>query len=384
MKLLEAIANSNAEQKISLLPQALEYGELGIDFLIECLSDRELEVRAKAYELLQGIESGKVRDAIASGLLLNPGDKIYSVYQAGIWFTDDEYCLFDYVYYLEDLRTQVYGTESYEEDRMCESKRIFCYTSREQAEEKAEIIHRDFVQKSGIGIGGFEWEKENPNFNAKQFCLDNNLCYQSEWDNLESYQKVWKIEQLVWESPDKTLLDKFDRSRYIYRSSSINIWCRDNCVTYDDNLDNWENYQNLLDYLYLPKNIELLSKFWKDGVGSFAFVKEEIVRQTAYVKIGEQFTSQSESENTPKTSFFAKPEHYDREGSDYLIKILEDKYQKAAHKLKALELLENFDTKEAKEAIAKGSEQISIESVFDLGEEVEFNKRNFNWDDKPF
>ena len=90
------------------------------------------------------------------------------------------------------------------------------------------------------------------------------------------------------------------------------------------------------------------------------------------------------SENTPKTSFFAKPEHYDREGSDYLIKILEDKYQKAAHKLKALELLENFDTKEAKEAIAKGSEQISIESVFDLGEEVEFNKRNFNWDDKPF
>ena len=33
--LLNAIANSSVMQQISLLPQALEYGELGIDFLID-------------------------------------------------------------------------------------------------------------------------------------------------------------------------------------------------------------------------------------------------------------------------------------------------------------------------------------------------------------
>lgn len=51
-ELLDAIARSNREKKVSLLPQALEYGKSGIDLLIECLSDAELEVRAKAYNLL--------------------------------------------------------------------------------------------------------------------------------------------------------------------------------------------------------------------------------------------------------------------------------------------------------------------------------------------
>jgi hypothetical protein len=39
-----------------LLPQALEHGESGIDFLIDSLNDPELEIREKAYELLQDIE----------------------------------------------------------------------------------------------------------------------------------------------------------------------------------------------------------------------------------------------------------------------------------------------------------------------------------------
>jgi ARM-like repeat domain, GUN4-N terminal len=63
-ELLQAIANSSIEQQVSLLPQALEYGESGIDFLIDRLNDPELEVRAKAYELLQDVESEKAQKAI--------------------------------------------------------------------------------------------------------------------------------------------------------------------------------------------------------------------------------------------------------------------------------------------------------------------------------
>ena len=76
-ELRNAIANSSVTEQISLLPQAIEYGELGIDFLIECLEDTELEIRAKAYQLLQDVDLQKTKDAIAPGLLLNPGDKIY-------------------------------------------------------------------------------------------------------------------------------------------------------------------------------------------------------------------------------------------------------------------------------------------------------------------
>ena len=48
-KLLKAITTANLEQKKLLLPQLLEYEELGIELLISYLSDRELSIREKAY-----------------------------------------------------------------------------------------------------------------------------------------------------------------------------------------------------------------------------------------------------------------------------------------------------------------------------------------------
>jgi len=62
---LNAIANSTTEEKILRLPQALEHGELGIDFLIDLLADPCLKIRAKTYELLRSVGSEKVRNAIA-------------------------------------------------------------------------------------------------------------------------------------------------------------------------------------------------------------------------------------------------------------------------------------------------------------------------------
>ncbi|MGD1919732.1 MAG: hypothetical protein ACFCAD_13065 [Pleurocapsa sp.] len=94
--LLNAIANSSVMQQISLLPQALEYGELGIDFLIECLDDDELEIRAAAYNLLQDVDLEKAKNAIAPGLLFNPGDKIYYLYESTMWFTDSHYVFYQF------------------------------------------------------------------------------------------------------------------------------------------------------------------------------------------------------------------------------------------------------------------------------------------------
>jgi hypothetical protein len=64
-ELSQAIANSSIEQQVFLLPQALDYGDLGINFLIDRPSDSELEIRAKAYELIEDVESEKAQKAIA-------------------------------------------------------------------------------------------------------------------------------------------------------------------------------------------------------------------------------------------------------------------------------------------------------------------------------
>lgn len=215
-ELLQAIANSSIEQQVSLLPQALEYGESGVDFLIYSLNDPELEVRAKAYELLQHNQSQKVQQAIAPGLLLNSGDRVYSVYQSGTSFNDSGYYLNDHVAYMDELDVLVDGEEyfySYQEEEFRQSKRLFCYLNQEEAEEKAEALHRELIQNKRIGGLGFEWEQKDSSF--EQWCVENNIDY---------------------------------------------------------NQSNWKSEGDVLDYLYLPENIELFSKFWKDGIGRFAFV----------------------------------------------------------------------------------------------------------------
>ena len=71
------------------------------------------------------------------------------------------------------------------------------------------------------------------------------------------------------------------------------------------------------------------------------------------------------------------------QASNYLIKIMSDRHSKPKHKLKAYELLNDFDTDAAKQAIAKGIEEISVESVFDLGEEIDLNSIRLSWDGNP-
>ena len=331
-------------RKLYLLPEFVKYGELGIDFLIDCLSDRQLEVRAKAYELLQGVESEKAQQAIYQGVRLNPGDKIYSVYQAGIWFTDTVYLIFDGVDYLKDLTTQIYGQQIYDdEDLMYRSERIFFYVNRDRAEYTAEVVHRDFIQKAGVGIGGFEWQKENQNFDLKKWCLENDLISEQELNKLSVHQRDWRVEQLIGESGDRILQEKYSRSKYIYKPEHIDTWCKDNQVTYNRNLDNWDNYRNLLDYLRLPENIELLSKFWKDGIGHFAFVKEEFVCRTVYIRIGEKLKNKTLEEYT-STKLIAQPKNYDKLAIEFLLKIIECGITKTKYKLKARRLLQNIES----------------------------------------
>ena len=373
-ELLNILANSSVVQQISLLPQALEYGQLGIDFLIECLKNTELEIRATAYQLLQDVDSQKAKRAIASGLLLNPGDKIYSVYQAGIWFTDESYMLFGGVDYLIELYLQVYGDQYFgEEDEMCQSKRIYCYLDKNLAMEKAEAIHLNSISQHSIGdICGFNWERKNLDFDLKNWCLENNLISNQEWNDLPSHQREWRIEKLIWENEDKTLQDKYISNKYIYHLNFVDCWLKENQVNYNYNYEDWESLSKLLDYLELPENIELLSKFWKDGVGYFAFVREEFVQQQVYVKIEEELSDRLLKEKT-NTKLIAKPEDYAEQACNYLIKIISDRYSKSKHKLKAYELLNNFDTDAAKQAKSEGIKEISVESIFDLGEEIDLN-----------
>ncbi len=246
----------------------------------------------------------------------------------------------DDIDYIEQLRSQI--NNSHEYPRVY-SQRIYCFTDKKQAKEAAETLHRKLIKEKKFAL---EWGKANPNFDLKKWCIDNNVAYkdeweESKWDGIDSYTAIFEIKELI--ADDEQLRDNLRRSRYIYHPRQMDTWCKDNHICYeqicdDNHPDYWHNYRKVLDYINLPENIELLSKFWKDGEGNFAFVKEEIVLRKVYIKIGEELHSQAEASN-----LFAVSEEYREAAGNLLVEILENSKTQAESKLKARKVLQDLD-----------------------------------------
>jgi hypothetical protein len=93
-KLNLRFAIENRSPEIKSLADIFQYDAVRINFLIELLNHAKLEIRALAYKLLQNnVDSDKVRKILATGLLLNPGDRIYTVYRTPTGFDDSSYYL---------------------------------------------------------------------------------------------------------------------------------------------------------------------------------------------------------------------------------------------------------------------------------------------------
>jgi hypothetical protein len=87
-----------------------------------------------------------------------------------------------------------------------------------------------------------------------------------------------------------------------------------------------------------PENIELLSKFWKDGAGNFAFVKEEIVLQKVYIKVGEELHSQAQA-----NKLYAVSEEYREAAVNLLVELLENNQTKNQSKSEARKMRQDPD-----------------------------------------
>lgn len=126
-----AIASPN--QKRELLPQALNYHEVGLDFLIDAVSDAELTVRTTACEILATVNSRKAKRAIARGIPLNSGDQVYVVYLSAMDYDDDCFTVLD-------------SRQAYERyDFLYEGEHfhyIARYPFKEQAEQVAKELHQ--------------------------------------------------------------------------------------------------------------------------------------------------------------------------------------------------------------------------------------------------
>ncbi len=58
------LSNPNPKVRIAVLPQVLNYGETGLDLVIQALNDQSLEVQNAAYALLKSRTEAKVKEAL--------------------------------------------------------------------------------------------------------------------------------------------------------------------------------------------------------------------------------------------------------------------------------------------------------------------------------
>ena len=178
---LSILENASPIEKADLLPLALEYDSSGINFLIKHLNDSELIVRATAYELLKNIELQQAQQAVAEGLLFNPGDTIYQVNQSAIYFNDSNYILFQDknktqsrpIYQIqlntyEDYYNQGYKIVRFDESAYVMSK-VPYYINYDEAQTAAESRHREIL--SQFSIEEFAEYNANSQEEIKQWCF---------------------------------------------------------------------------------------------------------------------------------------------------------------------------------------------------------------------
>ena len=105
----QRFTNGNLSQKIEALANVLNYRDAGIELLIEALSDPGLTVRVTAGNYLQKIDDERVRLAIANGITVNQGDRIYSVYESYLDHpdpTDHNRSYYELLGSLEDIKAR--------------------------------------------------------------------------------------------------------------------------------------------------------------------------------------------------------------------------------------------------------------------------------------
>ncbi len=246
------LETGNTQQRVDCLADAIKYGDAGIDLLIEALDDEEIEVRAKAFQLLQDVDSEKVRQIVNKGIPLKKGDKLYSVYESIIDYND--YC-YDLIDYIDD------EDDYYDFEGQLLSQHIL----KENAEAVALDYHRWRTLKENIlEIGWNECDGLRESFNIINWCKNHNIPIRLPDESNSQFEQ-----RLI------AKLNNIKVSQHIYQDVDINKY-------------NWDIRNQLevktINYLKENHKFELLGQLWFDAVGKLAFVHEESIEKETYLK----------------------------------------------------------------------------------------------------
>jgi hypothetical protein len=259
--------------KIKYIESIVNFDRVSIDRLIEYSHDDNLIVRYHAYCKLNSanldpqILSERDWELLPRGVLLNPGDIVWSVYQSGMTYDDERFAICDYTDYSGE---RIYGRQindgSYDLwNRGVLCKLISIHVDRASAEADADDVIKIILSE--------EDELSLRNYDTK---LDTRIYRQDIYD----WVKIYNIPDLP-QPPNPETFQWVD-----VVAEKYNEWRSDEYYrkfhNYRDQLLVYTN--EILEKLTLEDHYEAIDRIYANVVGRLAYVSKETVRETTYFK----------------------------------------------------------------------------------------------------
>jgi hypothetical protein len=257
---------SDINRKLDRIKLISVADEGSINFLLNCLDDLELLVRAAAYECLKSliIENNAVKEAIDRGVLLRPDDIVYSVYKSGLSYTDDSYIIHDYT---DSSDKNIYGEKDLDTHDNLWSKDvprqlISTCISRELAENQAKEFMKSLISNQE-SYHLFHYYPNKENEISQQDIFDWASQYQlADLPKPINPNAFQRIEWITWDSEE-------------YPEYSLNLG------SYCQQLQSYA--VDILEHLTIDAHYDLIEKIYTQVVGRLAYVQPEEIAENTYL-----------------------------------------------------------------------------------------------------
>ncbi len=259
--------------KIKSIESISHFDRAAIDLLIEYSHDDNLIVRYHAYCQLNStnldpkILSEQDWELLPSGILLNPNDVIWSVYQSGMTYDDERFHICEYT---DCSGKESYGREINDGSYDLWNRGVLCklvsrHVERESAEAAANEVIKLILSQEDC-ISPYKYDTK----------LDTKISQQDIYD----WVKIYDIQYLP-QPPNPDPFDWNDNIVKNYNSSRYQEYQK-KLYCYDYRLRSYVN--EVLEKLTLDEHYEVIDRIYANVVGRLAYVCKETVRETTYFK----------------------------------------------------------------------------------------------------
>jgi hypothetical protein len=253
--------------KIKYIESIIKFDRAVIDRLIEYSHDDNLIVRYRAYCKLNSdnldiqILSERDWELLPRGVLLNPGDVVWSVYQSGLSYNDSEYtiCQFPGNNCDEDIYEKEIDASGYDLwNKEVVHKFVSTHVDRVFAQAAADKKIKEIIIQKEYPYGGYYALNLQVEEISQQDIYD--LAKQYDIPDIPKPENSRSIKGIWWNNQDR------DESSWIYESQL-------------------ERYaKDILEILSVDEHYELIDKIYGNLFGRLAYICKENVRESTFFK----------------------------------------------------------------------------------------------------